>query len=46
MAMIDEDAANEELDNIWVLIDNDPGFPLPNYEGRDMSVQDCGRAYD
>lgn len=46
MAMIDEDAANETMDNIWVLIDNDPEFPLPQYEGRAMGIQDCGRAYD
>lgn len=46
MAMIDEDADNGDLDNLWVLIDNDPGFPLPNYEGRKMGIQDCGRAYD
>ncbi|WP_172135357.1 hypothetical protein [Adlercreutzia sp. ZJ473] len=46
MAMIDEDAENGDLENIWVLVDNDPGFPLPSYEGKTMGVQDCGRAYD
>ena len=46
MAMIDEDADNGALDNIWVLIDRDPGFPLPSYAGRVMALQDCGRAYD
>ncbi len=46
MAMIDEDADNGAMENVWVLIDNDPGFPLPSYEGRRMAVQDCGRAYD
>lgn len=46
MAMIDEDADNGAMDNIWVLIDNDPDFPLPDYAGRAMGVQDCGRAYD
>ena len=46
MAMIDEDAENGSLENIWVLIDKDPGFPLPDYPGRVMGVQDCGRAYD
>ena len=46
MAMIDEDADNGGLDNIWILIDGDPDFPLPTYEGRRMGLQDCGRAYD
>ena len=46
MAMIDEDANNGAIDNIWVLIDNDPDFPLPDYSGRVMGIQDCGRAYD
>ena len=46
MAMIDEDADNGAMENIWVLIDNDPDFPLPDYSGRVMGVQDCGRAYD
>lgn len=46
MAMIDEDADNGALENIWVLIDNDPVFPLPSYEGKTMGIQDCGRAYD
>ena len=46
MAMIDEDANNGGMENIWVLIDNDPGFSLPDYSGRVMGVQDCGRAYD
>ncbi len=46
MAMIDEDADNGTLDNIWILIDNDPDFPLPHYEGKKMGIQDCGRAYD
>ncbi len=46
MAMIDEDASNGALENIWVIIDSDPDFPLPNYAGRTMGVQDCGRAYD
>ena len=46
MAMIDEDADNGGLDNIWVLIDGDPDFPLPDYSGRVMGIQDCGRAYD
>ena len=46
MAMIDEDADNGGLENIWVLIDNDPDFPLPRYDGRIMGIQDCGRAYD
>ena len=46
MAMIDEDANNGALENIWAIIDNDPDFPLPDYSGRTMGVQDCGRAYD
>lgn len=46
MAMIDEDADNGALENIWIIIDNDPDFPLPDYAGRVMGVQDCGRAYD
>ena len=46
MAMIDEDADNGALDNIWILIDNDPDFPLPSYAGKRMGIQDCGRAYD
>ena len=46
MAMIDEDADNGDMDNVWVLIDNDPGFPLPDYSGKVMGIQDCGRAYD
>lgn len=46
MAMIDEDADNGAMDNLWVMIDNDPGFPLPHYEGKTMALQDCGRAYD
>ena len=46
MAMIDEDADNGGLDNIWMLIDADEGFPLPDYSGRRMGLQDCGRAYD
>lgn len=46
MAMIDEDADNGGIDNIWVLIDNDLDFPLPDYSGRVMGIQDCGRAYD
>ena len=46
MAMIDEDADNGDMESIWVLIDNDPDFPLPDYSGRVMGVQDCGRAYD
>lgn len=46
MAMIDEDADNGSSDNIWVLIDSDPDFPLPDYSGKKMGIQDCGRAYD
>ena len=46
MAMIDEDAGNGALESIWVLVDKDPDFPLPDYSGRVMGVQDCGRAYD
>lgn len=46
MAMIDEDAACEAVENVWQLIDADPDFPLPDYDGAVMSVQDCGRAYD
>lgn len=46
MAMIDEDADNGALENIWCVIDADPDFPLPDYTGRIMGVQDCGRAYD
>lgn len=46
MAMIDEDAANEVLENIWVLIDKTPDFPLPDYGGKTLGLQDCGRAYD
>lgn len=46
MAMIDEDANNGAMENIWRIIDADPDFPLPTYEGRVMGVQDCGRAYD
>ena len=46
MAMIDEDADNGALENIWVLIDQDDDFPLPDYGGRRMGIQDCGRAYD
>ncbi|MDO4290591.1 MAG: hypothetical protein Q4C41_05115 [Eggerthellaceae bacterium] len=46
MAMIDEDAKNGSLENIWVIIDNDTEFPLPDYSGRVMGIQDCGRAYD
>lgn len=45
MAMIEEDAEGA-LESIWVLIDADPGFPLPNYEGKVLGIQDCGRAYD
>lgn len=46
MAMIDEDADNGALENIWMLIDADADFPLPDYTGRVMGIQDCGRAYD
>lgn len=46
MAMIDEAADNGALENIWVLIDDDADFPLPDYTGRRMGIQDCGRAYD
>lgn len=46
MAMIDEDADNGAMENIWCIIDADPDFPLPDYSGRTMGVQDCGRAYD
>lgn len=46
MAMIDEDAANGDMANIWMLIDDDPAFPLPDYSGLRMGIQDCGRAYD
>ena len=46
MAMIDEDANNGAMENIWCIIDADPNFPLPDYTGRMMGVQDCGRAYD
>lgn len=45
-AMIDEDADNGSLESIWQLIDADPDFPLPDYTGRVMGIQDCGRAYD
>ena len=46
MAMIDEDASNGALENIWALIDSDPDFPLPDYSGLRMGIQDCGRAHD
>lgn len=46
MAMIDEDVDNGVLENIWMIIDQDDGFLLPDYGGRRMGVQDCGRAYD
>ena len=46
MAMIDEDADNGDIDNLWILIDGKSDFPLPDYAGRVMGIQDCGRAYD
>ena len=46
MAMIDEDADNGAIVNVWQLIDADPDFPLPSYAGRVMGIQDCGRSYD
>ena len=46
MAFVDEDSKAGGTDNIWVLIDHDPDFPLPDYSGRVMGIQDCGRAYD
>lgn len=46
MAMIDEDAGNGKLDSVWVLIDQTPGFPLPDYHGMRVAIQDCGRSYD
>lgn len=46
MAMIDEDAANERMDYLYALIDADPSFPLPDWSGLELSVQDCGRAWD
>lgn len=46
MAMIDEDASCAGVENVWPLVDTDPDFPLPDYDGMTVSVQDCGRAYD
>lgn len=46
MAMLDESASNHAMDNIWMLIDATPNFPLPDYKGKKMGLQDCGRAFD
>ncbi len=46
MAMIDEDGANEDMLSVWELIDQTPDFPLPDYGGMTVAIQDCGRAYD
>ncbi len=45
-AMIDEDANNKDKITVWELIDSASDFPFPDYDGRTMALQDCGRAYD
>ncbi len=32
--------------SLWEIIDQDPDFPLPDYSGEVMTLQDCWRAYD
>lgn len=46
MAFVDEDAPGADVESVLALVDADPDFPLPDYTGRVMGVQDCGRAYD
>lgn len=44
-AMIEESSKAENIVSVWELIDQDPTFPLPDYGGKKMAVQDCGRAH-
>ncbi|MGI6216397.1 MAG: hypothetical protein ACOYIK_02175 [Coriobacteriales bacterium] len=45
-SMLTEDTDVDGIENIWVLMDSEPDFPLPDYSGRKMAIQDCARAYD
>lgn len=45
-AMLREDSAAEKVISVWEVIDADNDFEYPNYEGIEMALQDCWRAYD
>ena len=44
--IIAESSATDNLVSVWEIIDADPQFPFPNYEGREMALQDCWIAGD
>ena len=45
-ALIIEENTDAEFEFLWEVIDQDPDFPFPDYQGEKMTVQDCWIAFD
>ena len=45
-ALIIEENTDANIAFLWEVIDQDPGFPFPDYHGEKMTVQDCWIAFD
>ncbi len=41
-----ESSRARKVISIWELLENDENFPYPDYDQREMAVQDCWRGYD
>ena len=39
--IVEEWREGVEVISLWELIDQDPNFPFPNYEGMEVTIQDC-----
>lgn len=45
-ALIIEENTDAQIEFLWEVIDQDPDFPFPDYQGEKMIVQDCWIAFD
>ena len=45
-AIIEESGHPKALKFIWSVIDEDPNFPFPDYQGEEITIQDCWIAYE
>lgn len=45
-AFCNESAKAQEVISLWEMIANDEQFPFPDYQGEEIALQDCWRAYD
>ena len=45
-AILQESAPQAEIMSVWELLNEDDKFPWPNYEGKEVTIQDCWRTHD